>query len=314
MEKAVIEVIIPTYKPGKQINELLGRLQKQTVIPDLVHIIDTKSEAFPETLESGELSVRLTRIDQEDFDHGGTRSMGADKSTADILIFMTQDAMPANPYLIEKLLAAFDEEKVGAAYARQLPRKDCHVLERYTRAFNYSKESRIKSQEDLPELGIKTFFCSNVCAAYRKDAYDSLGGFEEKTIFNEDMILSGKIIQSGYRIAYVADAEVIHSHNYSCRQQFHRNFDLAVSQAEHPEIFEGIRSENEGIRLVKRTAGYVLRIGKPWLLFPLFFQSASKYLGYCLGKRYRRLPRWLILRCTMNPAYWRQDSNSYFFH
>ncbi len=310
MDKKRIEVIIPTYKPGKQLEELLGRLEKQTLLPDRIHIVDTRSDGFPEKLETAEqlgesgIPLKVTHIEKENFDHGGTRAMAADMSPADILVFMTQDALPANPYLLQNLVKAFEGEKIGAAYARQLPKKDCRLLERYTRSFNYPKESKIKSQEDLPKLGIKTYFCSNVCAAYRKDVYDSLGGFEERTIFNEDMILAGKIIQSGYRIAYAADAEVFHSHNYSCKQQFKRNFDLAVSQAEHPEIFEEIRSENEGIRLVKMTAVYLLKIRKPWLLFSLFFQSASKYLGYRMGKRYQKLPKWMIRKCTMNREYW----------
>ncbi len=310
MDKKRIEVIIPTYKPGNQLEELLGRLEKQTLLPDRIHIVDTRSGDFPEGLETAErleesgVPLKVTHIEKETFDHGGTRAMAADMSQADILVFMTQDALPANPYLLQNLCKAFEGEKIGAAYARQLPKKDCRLLERYTRSFNYPKESKIKSQEDLPKLGIKTYFCSNVCAAYRKDVYDSLGGFEERTIFNEDMILAGKIIQSGYRIAYAADAEVFHSHNYSCKQQFKRNFDLAVSQAEHPEIFEEIRSENEGIRLVKTTAGYLFKIRKPWLLSSLFFQSASKYLGYRMGKRYQKLPKWLIRKCTMNREYW----------
>ncbi len=310
MDKKRIEVIIPTYKPGNQLEELLGRLEKQTLLPDRIHIVDTRSGDFPEGLETAEqlgesgIPLKVTHIEKENFDHGGTRAMAADMSQADILVFMTQDALPANPYLLQNLCKAFEGEKIGAAYARQLPKKDCRLLERYTRSFNYPKESKIKSQEDLPKLGIKTYFCSNVCAEYRKDVYDSLGGFEERTIFNEDMILAGKIIQSGYRIAYAADAEVFHSHNYSCKQQFKRNFDLAVSQAEHPEIFEEIRSENEGIRLVKTTAGYLFKIRKPWLLSSLFFQSASKYLGYRMGKRYQKLPKWLIRKCTMNREYW----------
>lgn len=310
MDKKRIEVIIPTYKPGNQLEELLGRLEKQTLLPDRIHIVDTRSGDFPEGLETAErleesgVPLKVTHIEKETFDHGGTRAMAADMSSANILVFMTQDALPANPYLLQNLCKAFEGEKIGAAYARQLPKKDCRLLERYTRSFNYPKESKIKSQEDLPKLGIKTYFCSNVCAAYRKDVYDSLGGFEERTIFNEDMILAGKIIQSGYRIAYAADAEVFHSHNYSCKQQFKRNFDLAVSQAEHPEIFEEIRSENEGIRLVKTTAGYLFKIRKPWLLSSLFFQSASKYLGYRMGKRYQKLPKWLIRKCTMNREYW----------
>ena len=100
---------------------------------------------------------------------------------------------------------------------------------------------------------------------------------------------------------------MIHSHNYSGRQQFHRNFDLAVSQAEHPEVFGGLASEGEGIRLVKKTASHCLRIGKPWLIISLVWQSGCKYLGYRLGKAYRSLPRWLVLRCTMNRAYWEKE-------
>ena len=159
----------------------------------------------------------------------------------------------------------------------------------------------------LPELGIKTFFCSNVCAMYERETYLAQGGFPRRTIFNEDMIYAGGLIQSGYAIAYAADAEVIHSHNYSGREQFHRNFDLAVSQAEHPEIFGGVASEGEGIRLVKKTAAHCLQIGKPWLIAVLVWQSGCKYLGYRLGKAYRRLPRGLVLRCTMNRAYWERE-------
>ncbi|MCU6429181.1 glycosyltransferase family 2 protein, partial [Enterobacter sichuanensis] len=124
---------------------------------------------------------------------------------------------------------------------------------RYTRSFNYGDKSVVKSKEDLPVLGIKTFFCSNVCAAYRRELYAALGGFEKHTIFNEDMIMAGKMIKSGREIAYVAEAMVYHSHNYGNMMQFKRNFDLAVSQADHPQIFSMASSESEGMRMVKQT-------------------------------------------------------------
>ena len=88
-----------------------------------------------------------------------------------------------------------------------------------------------------------------MCAAYDREVYQKMGGFTERAIFNEDMIYAGTMVQNGYTVVYAADARVYHSHNYSGRQQFHRNFDLGVSQAEHPEIFEGVPSEGEGIRL-----------------------------------------------------------------
>ena len=200
---------------------------------------------------------------------------------------------------------AFEDKQVAAAYARQLPCRDCGILERYTRSFNYPEKSSVKSMEDLQTYGIKTFFCSNVCAMYRRSVYEKLGGFEKHTIFNEDMILAGKIIQDGGRIAYVAEAAVIHSHNYGNIEQLRRNFDLAVSQAEHPEIFGMAKSESEGIRMVKQSAKYLMEIGKPWMIFKLTTNSGFKYIGYCLGKAYRKLPKWLILRLTMNRDYWK---------
>lgn len=75
------------------------------------------------------------------------------------------------------------------AYARQLPKSDCHIVEQYTRQFNYPEQSCVKTKADIPTLGIKTFFCSDVCAAYRRDLFEELGGFESPVIFNEDMFL-----------------------------------------------------------------------------------------------------------------------------
>lgn len=97
---------------------------------------------------------------------------------------------------------------------------------------------------------------------------------------------------------------MIHSHNYNCKQQFQRNFDLAVSQVEHPEVFQNIKSESEGMRLVKNTMIYLIKIKKPWLIIKLILQSGFKYMGYCLGKKYGQLPMWLIKKCTMNQRYW----------
>lgn len=302
--RKVVDVIIPTYKPDDTCVLLIKRLLNQSYPVHEIHLIDTVTGIFPKELTQIDSSVKITRIEPEKFDHGGTRHKGAMESRADIIVYMTQDAIPANEYLIEELVKPFENKEIAVTYARQLPNNDCNIIERYTRLFNYPKESRVKSLDDIGEMGIKTYFCSDVCAAYRKSIYESLGGFEEKTIFNEDMIMAAKIIQSGGKIKYVAEAQVIHSHNYSCWQQFHRNFDLAVSQVNHPEIFQDIKSESEGIQLVKKTMIYLIKIKKPWLIVKLFFQSGFKYMGYWMGKKYKNLPIWVIKLCTMNSRYW----------
>jgi rhamnosyltransferase len=304
-KRKTVAIVIPTYKPGSEFVKLLHALAKQSYPIERIVIMNTEQEYWQESWEREAPNVEVHHIKKSEFDHGGTRDQAMGYCCQeDLVLYMTQDAIPADTYLVERLAGAFKDDKVKAAYARQLPKNDCRTIEKYTRSFNYPKTSRVKSIEDLPELGIKTFFCSDVCAAYDRLAYEMLGGFPLHTIFNEDMIYTGHLIHRGYAVAYVAEARVVHSHNYGNMEQLKRNFDLAVSQVNHPEVFGNIKSEKEGIRLVKKTAGYLCSIHKPWLIADLIIKSGFKFIGYRLGKAYRKLPGWLIRLCTMNKGYW----------
>ena len=271
-----VDIIIPTYKPDDTFCLLLQKLQEQTFVIHELILVNTEETLWNDAIRKYPIEQirkelpfpsRIFHMTRENFDHGGARNTGVGYSGADILIFMTQDAVPADDRLVEHLVHALTsgasglgtpaKGAVAVAYARQLPREDCGIIERYTRQFNYPKEGCVKSSEDIPRLGIKTFFCSDVCAAYRRDLFEQLGRFESPVIFNEDMFFAAHAVQEGYKVAYAADAEVVHSHNYSVKQQFHRNFDLAVSQTVHPEIFEQVSSEAAGMRLVKNTMGYL---------------------------------------------------------
>ena len=302
--KKTVDVVIPSYKPDHKFDRLMHMLQKQTYPIGTILIVNTEEKFFPEKGYETWQNVQIRHIETEDFDHGGTRDGAASLLDGDLILFMTQDAVPADVYLVEKLVSAFEKEKVAAAYARQLPDKDCDIIERYTRSFNYPKESSVKTKADLDRLGIKTFFCSDVCAAYRRDLFEELGGFESPVIFNEDMFFAANAIEHGYGVAYAAEAKVVHSHNYTMRQQFHRNFDLAVSQKQHPEIFEQVSSEAEGMKLVKSTIAYLFAIRKPWLVFHFGMQCVGKYAGFWMGRHYEKLSRKQILKYTMNPGYW----------
>lgn len=305
-QKRTVSVIIPTYRPGRDLQELLRRLVKQTYRAERILIVNTEDAYFPLKQEEMPANVRVLHIDKASFDHGGTRDLAARMCKSDLLVFMTQDAIPADTHLLENLVSCFERDDVAAAYARQLPRKGAGTLERFTRGFSYGPESEVRTRADLDRLGIRTFCISNVCAAYRRGIYMQLGGFEKHTIFNEDMIYGGWLINEGYAITYCAQARVYHSHAYSGLQQFHRNFDLGVSQAQHPDIFGMARSEGEGIRLVKESMLYLVKKGRLWEIPVLIWQSGWKYLGYRLGKAYRRLPAPLVRWCSLNRSYWKE--------
>ena len=299
-----LDIIIPTFKPDAGFAKLLRSLALQVIQADNIFIINTEEQYWNKEWEEEFPKLKVFHIKQDEFDHGAVRHAAAKLSNADILVFMTQDALPADETTIGNLIQPLLEKKAEISYCRQIPAPDADMIEAFTRNFNYPASSRIKSKKDLKELGIKTFFCTNVCCAYVKSIYDSLGGFPRPVILNEDAILAGRAVEKGYRISYTAEAQVIHSHNYSGIKQFHRNFDIGVSHAMYPEIFLDYPSENEGIKLVKRTMSYVCKKKKFWLVFKVVWLSGWKYLGYSLGKRYRRLSGKAILRYTMNPVFW----------
>lgn len=306
-----IDIIIPVYKPDQKFLALVDKLEHQTVAVNKIIIMNTERQYFDRLVKGTSFfekyqNVCVINLKKEDFDHGLTRRQGVEQSDAQVFVMMTMDAMPVDGDLVEKLTAPLEKGDVAVPYGRQMAGKNSGEIERYTRKFNYPGKGCEKSAKDVEKLGIKAFFCSNVCAAYRRDIYDRLGGFVSRTIFNEDMIYAAGAIKAGYKIVYAADAKVVHCHNYTYRQQFRRNFDLGVSQADHPEVFAAVSSEGEGAALIRKTTVHLWKSGKKRLIPGLYISSCFKYAGYLLGKHYKGLPKCLVLKCTMSEEYWKQ--------
>lgn len=314
------DVIIPVYKADKKLERLLAMLLQQTVRPAKIILMNTDAEghtiadlkvrvakvaAKNDNKVLSSVEIKLVRVEKKDYDHGGTRNLAVEKySDADFFLCMTQDAVPADVFLIEKLMQCFQDEEVGAAYARQLAAEHADFTESFLRLHNYPGESCKKTKADKERLGIKTYMISNVCAMYRRSRYDELGGFVTDTIFNEDMIYGAALIEAGGAICYCAKAGVYHTHNYGLTAQFKRSFDMAVSQKDYPEVFVGVSSEKEGIRFVKNAAEYCMSQHRYGELFVFLMESAARYVGFFLGKHYKSLPEKVVLNCTLQPTYW----------
>ena len=318
----IADVIIPAYHPDGKLLQLLSMLQQQTFKVRRIRLINTEETGWAQFLSQQGLSgeqfaqrfpeALVIHIRKSDFDHGATRNLGVLAAEgADYVIMMTQDAVPADQNLVEALVKPMMEnEALCASYARQAAGEDAKEAERYTRRFNYPDEPRVKSEKDAPELGIKTYFCSNVCAAYRRQVLLDLGLFPENMIFNEDMVFIGRALQAGWSVRYSPEAVVIHSHNYTAGQQFHRNFDLGISQADHPEIFGRFPSEGEGVRYAKAVISYLRKKRAYAEILPFAAGCAARYAGFKLGRSYTKLPKRLALRCTSNRTFLERRLNS----
>ncbi len=307
--QGLVDIVILTYRPDDRFFDQVAILQEQSIRPGKIIIMNTE-EKYLQTLLYGTRfleenpNVEIHNISKREFDHGKTRNQAAKYSSSVFLIYMTLDALPIDHDLIAGLLRPMKDPDVAVSYARQIPDVSANPIERYNRLFNYPDKDRIQTAAALPELGIKTFFCSDVCACYRKKVFCKLGGFVPYAIFNEDMIFASNAIRDGKTIYYASEAKVIHSHNYTASQQFHRNFDLGVSHADHPEVFGSVSDGSEGKKLVLGCIRHLLSKGRFYLIPRFMLHCAARYRGYSLGKRYRSLKKKRILKCTQNPGYW----------
>jgi rhamnosyltransferase len=301
-----LAVIIPTLNGGETFLKVLAGLRGQSLPPQTLLVIDSGSvdDTVPQALASG---AQVHQIQAEEFNHGATRELGRHLVQGDYYLFMTQDAIPAHAHLLENLVKPLAERQdIGLAYARQLPRPDAHPLEAWNRRFNYPATSLLKMQADRVHLGLKTVFCSNVCAVYRAAALDAVGGFPP-VIMCEDQYVAAKMIEAGYAIYYAAEAQVVHSHNYSLVEEFRRYFDVGVffgSQA--PWIVDNFGAAGrEGLRLFQEGRRFLSSSGKTHLLPQLMLRLLIKLAGYQLGSKERLLPLALKAGLSLHRDFWR---------
>jgi rhamnosyltransferase len=297
-------VCIPTLNAGLPARSLTGSVGRQKTRPALFLIIDSSSDdGTAESFRSA--GAEVLTIPRDSFDHGGTRQMALDHvGDVPVVVFLTQDAVPADDHAFERLVAAFDDPAVAAAYGRQLPREGAGVAEAHSRAFNYPPESCVKSLEDRERLGIKTPFLSNSFAAYRVSALRAVGGFPSETLFGEDMYVAAKLLMAGHRIAYVADATVRHSHVYSLGEEFRRYFDIGAFHARNPWIMRAFGTAGREGRAYLRSELHYARMTMPAALPGLLVRNAFKLAGMQIGKHEALLPRAWKRRLSMNSRYW----------
>ncbi len=299
-----VNLYIPTLNGGARFAELLDALAKQTLAPAIRLVVDSGSTDG--TLQRAERAgFECRSIPKATFDHGGTRQLAIDAfAAADIYVFLTQDAVPADADALANLVQAFRDPQIGMAYGRQLPHLGATHAESHARLFNYPPHTEVRSLADAGRYGIKTVSCSNSFAAYRREALEEVGGFPLGTIMGEDVIVAGKMLLNGWKMAYVGDARVRHSHDYTLREEFERYFDIGVFHSDNPWIFESFgRADGEGFRYAKSELAYVARRNP--LLLPLVVSSfVAKWMGYKLGLSYRKLPRRTRKAFSMYKGYW----------
>ncbi|HEV2270510.1 MAG TPA: glycosyltransferase [Steroidobacteraceae bacterium] len=303
-------IIIPVRNGGARWREAAAALRAAVADPTLVAVVDSGSSDGSDQV-AAESGFEIERIDPRTFNHGRTRQMAVDRfcEGRELAVFLTHDAVLEGRESLDELLAAFRDPQVGVAYGRQLPHRQAGPFEAHMVLFNYGTVSETRSLADAPRLGIKTAYTSNSFGAYRLSALRACGGFPSHLILGEDTCVAVKMLLSGWKVRYCAEARVRHSHAYTIVQETQRYFDFGVLHAQLPELMRNFgAAEGEGARFVRSELRYMLAHA-PRLLPAVLIRNSVKYAGYRLGRAFTRLPRSLCRRLSMTKVFWNIEAN-----
>jgi rhamnosyltransferase len=300
-----VGLVIPTLNGGERWAACLEAIKQQSLQPR--RLLDIDSASTDRTTDLAESAgFEVVRIDRSEFNHGGTRQWAVEYlDDCDIVVFLTQDAVPAASDTLREIVRCFDDPAVAVAFGRQLPHKSATPIESHARVFNYGPQTLKKDAAAAKQLGTKVFFCSNSFAAYRRSILLELGGFRRDLILGEDMEFAARAIKAGYANVYCATAPVYHSHDYTMAQVVERYFDIGVFDDRNSWMREQFGSHSgEGFRFIASELRYLAEHA-PLQIPRALVQTAGKLVGYRLGRLERLLPTGIKRKLSMLPSYWR---------
>lgn len=299
-----ISIICPLYNAEKYIKGLHKNLRDQLLDEDdrldIIYALTESNDNTENFLK--ENKIKYKKIKKEDFSHSYTRESMAYEYGKDIIVFISQDIYPKNDMWLKNLISSIKSGEAEASFSRQICKYN--NIEKYTREFNYQDESRISSKDKIKELGLYTFFYSDASSAVKGEVYKNLKAYDgKKLLINEDMYFAEKLISNGFRIKYCADSEIYHSHDFKLVDLYKRYFDTGVFFATNQK-FSNYSGNGNGISMVKYILKRSIEDKNIKVLFRVLPDFAARFIGSTLGKKYSKLSEKIILKSTLNKAYW----------
>jgi rhamnosyltransferase len=292
-----ISIIILTKNNGSTIGEVIKQIISQQ-INDPYEIIIVDSGSIDDTIKQiSQCAVRYYTIPPDEFGHGRTRNLASGYASGDFLVYLSADAIPANEHWLRNLVSKLQTEDVGATFGRQIPYKDTPPMERFFIQKNYPLEAKERYSSKLFHMNA---FFSNVNSAIKRSLWLKIK-FSEDLIISEDYLWAKRAYYEGYKVEYVPDAAVYHSHKYNLIQVFKRYFDSGVSFSQmglKPDVLQnGFGYFFEEMKYVRKESIFLLSYA---ICYDLF-----KFMGFLAGSHHNFFPLFIKKHLSMHAYYWR---------
>ena len=298
-----VSVVIPVLNAEPYLDRLLTTILAQKPSPpDEIVLMDSMSK--DRTREIAAKFDRVRVLPVEKFSHGGTRNDGARAARGEIVVLMTQDALPQNDRWLAELLKPLADPKVAATYSRQVPYPGANPMESFFLATHFPGGESVRREAGAGDLGLRSVFFSNVAAALRRDLLLQFP-FDTTLIMSEDQQVSRDLIQAGYSVVYQPESVVVHSHNYTLNVCFRRYFDSVYSLTQIFSTHGMGTSAAMGFSYLFREIAHMVRHHPLWLPYYALY-TAAKTAGTLAGHYAEKMPRSWARRMSLHRYYWDQ--------
>jgi rhamnosyltransferase len=284
MPAPMASVLIPTHNPGRQIEHVLNAVLAQDA-PFEFEVVIVDSASRPDDVATMRaLPVAFHQISKHEFGHGRTRNHLAQLARGEFLLYLSQDAEPASRDWLRLLVDPLNQSGVAGVYAQQIPRDDADPLIRFFLARTYGPRHARRRPVSGRAARIDDIFFSNVSSAIRRSIWQRIP-FRDDIIMSEDQYWAYDVLNAGYEVVYQPAAQVFHSHNYSLKTLFHRNWQSGAS-------LRGLIADGT-LGMIRRAmeynagqAAYLARSGRlHWLPYMLVYE-ATKAVAFSMGMRF----------------------------
>jgi len=287
-----LSILILTKNGGEDFRHCLQQVYAQRGI-DTAEIIVVDSGSTDGTVEfARDLGSRVEQIAPQSFHHARTRNAAAAMAQGRILVFLSQDAIPASNHWLEAITANFEDPQVGAAYGKQIPKSGASIERRDLLDTIYGDHRIIKDPAHRNGLGYRFYHFSDVNSAIRRDVWEFARFPEDLSVF-EDLGIAKRILDAGWKIVYEPQACVFHSHHHTTMGLFKRYFDIGYT-LKRLQIWNSPGTQSSLLRdgwmllrnKLRRITQNSAKGGAPVALG----QDIAKSAGLFLGLNQHRLP------------------------
>ncbi len=299
-----ISIVIPVLNAESDLPDLFDMIGRQEGV-NIREILLVDSMSTDATREIAEEYDGVGVIPIENFSHGRARNLGVNIAGGKYVVFMTQDALPADVNWLSELIAPLENERVAASFSRQVPRENANPMERYFLQTHFSDEQQVfmKKDKDREMDFQRDVFLSNVSAAARRDILLQFP-LDEDLIMSEDQQFAHDVLEAGYAVVYQPYSMVIHSHNYSLKKVFQRYFDSVYSVRKIFKSHTAQKSVAMGSKYLLKESVFIVSHHPLWIPYYVFY-TAARVLGTLMSHFADVMPRRFAARMSFYNYYWK---------